>query len=293
MMVQNRLLFHSLIAKHSTLAINADVAQKVGYDGLEITADKVEAFLEADHSVDDLRALLGETPIVGLGFLLDIERQGSDQVTMLREADRLFALAQKVGARGVQLVTGPLSIDTVTEFSRAGRAGGYTGLLGYGKEEQIKVLGDNLAILADRAREYGLIAYIEALSWTPLNDIESQVRVIERAARDNAKFVIDFWHCYTSGDTPETIAKLDKDLIFGVHLCDSLKYDGGIPNEVVLRDVPTGKGVLNLQEWTDAVKATGYDDWWSCELFCRRQQQENSYEVATEIKHLMERLIRN
>ncbi|MGQ3295833.1 MAG: sugar phosphate isomerase/epimerase family protein, partial [Shinella sp.] len=96
---------------------------------------------------------------------------------------------------------------------------------------------------------------------------------------------------YTSGDTPERIARLDKELIYGVHLCDSLPYAGGIPNEPVLRDVPTGQGVLDLQSWVDAVKSTGYAGWWSCELFCNRQHQDNSFAIARDLKALMERLI--
>jgi sugar phosphate isomerase/epimerase len=84
---------------------------------------------------------------------------------------------------------------------------------------------------------------------------------------------------------------MNKDVIYGVHVCDSLPFEGGIPNEEILRDIPTGSGILNLVEWTDAVKATGYDGWWSCELFCKKQQQQNSYEVAKDLKALLTRLV--
>ncbi|WP_244127822.1 sugar phosphate isomerase/epimerase [Burkholderia gladioli] len=62
-------------------------------------------------------------------------------------------------------------------------------------------------------------------------------------------------------------------------------------DEVVLRDVSTGAGVLDLVEWTDAVKSTGYQGWWSCELFCRWQQQQNGFRVAAELRALITRLI--
>ena len=52
-----------------------------------------------------------------------------------------------------------------------------------------------------------------------------------------------------------------------------------------------GQGVLDLQSWVDAVKSTGYAGWWSCELFCNRQHQDNSFAVASDLKALMERLI--
>ncbi|WP_254438020.1 sugar phosphate isomerase/epimerase family protein [Ruegeria arenilitoris] len=102
----------------------------------------------------------------------------------------------------------------------------------------------------------------------------------------------DFWHCYVSGDTPETVARIDKDRIYGLHVCDSLPFSGGIPDETVLRDLPTGSGALDLREWCDAVKSTGYVGWWSPELFCRKQHQSNSFQMAAELKSLLENLIR-
>jgi len=87
------------------------------------------------------------------------------------------------------------------------------------------------------------------------------------------------------------VAALPGDLIYGVHVCDSLPFTEGIPDESVLRDVPTGQGALILQEWVAAVKSTGYQGWWSCELFCRRQQQDNSFAVARELHSLMAGLI--
>lgn len=87
------------------------------------------------------------------------------------------------------------------------------------------------------------------------------------------------------------MARLDGKRIYGVHICDSLEHDGSIPDEAILRDVPTGQGILNLREWAEAVKATGYVGWWSCELFCRRQQQDDSFVVARDLHALMSDLV--
>jgi sugar phosphate isomerase/epimerase len=76
-----------------------------------------------------------------------------------------------------------------------------------------------------------------------------------------------------------------------VHICDSRTFEGGIPVESELRDVSTGEGVLNLRNWTDAVKATGYVGWWSCELFCRKEHQANSFDVARRLHALMSDLV--
>jgi len=119
------------------------------------------------------------------------------------------------------------------------------------------------------------------------------VALLRKANQDNLKMVVDYWHCYASGDHPEDVARIDSNLIYGVHVCDSLAFSGGVPNETVLRNVPTGEGVLDLRTWTDAVKATGYKGWWCSETFCGKLQQENSYDVARQMKTQLASLILN
>jgi L-ribulose-5-phosphate 3-epimerase UlaE len=70
-----------------------------------------------------------------------------------------------------------------------------------------------------------------------------------------------------------------------------LHFSGGIPIEDELRDVPTGKGVLNLEEWTDAVKATGYRGWWAAETFSRNMQQQSVNVLAGDMRRLLSTLV--
>jgi sugar phosphate isomerase/epimerase len=288
---KNGLVLHSTVAKHSTLAIDVDIAKAVGFDALEIFSGKLEACLHAGYSEQELKALLMDIPVTGIGYLRDIERQGAERKDLLKEAERLFQLAQMVGAKGVQVLTGPIDVQAVLDYRKHGATTRYAGLLGRDEPDQLRLTASNLASLADLAEQYGVLLYLEALSWTPLNTLEHQLALIDRTERDNVRLVIDYWHCFTSGVTPQALSRVNKELIYGVHLCDSLPFEGGIANEDQLRDVPTGSGVLDLADWTAAVKATGYDGWWSCELFCKKQQQQNSYDVARDLKTLMSRLI--
>ncbi|SCW88999.1 Sugar phosphate isomerase/epimerase [Rhizobium mongolense subsp. loessense] len=288
----HQLIFHSLASKFNTLAIDIDIVREVGFDGLETSGSKIKACLDAGISKQELRAQLANLTVPGIGFLTDVERQNSRRLEMLNEAERLCELATTVQAKGIEAITGPLSTLALEPRAAAAHPDLYRGLVDLPIDEQIDLTAANLRAVADIAAGHNLVVYLEGLSWTPLNMIEKQLRVIETAARDNLRLVIDFWHAYTSGDTPEVLSKIDKNLIYGVHLCDSLPFSGGVPDEAILRNVPTGSGVLHLQEWVDAVKSTGFVGWWSCELFCSRQHQENSYEVAAQLKELMEDLIR-
>jgi sugar phosphate isomerase/epimerase len=289
----NQLIFHSMASKPNSLAVDIEIAHTIGFDGLETSGAKIAAFLDAGHDEQALRDQLAGLLLPGIGFLINLERQGEDRKQMLQDAETLCVLARAAGAKGIEAITGPLDIrvfeaGAVTRYPHL-----YRGLIDLPMAEQSERTAANLQAVADIAASHGLIVYLEALSWTPLCSMDAQLRVIDLCKRDNVRVVVDFWHSYTSGDTPERIARLDKDLIYGVHFCDSLPYNDGIPNEPVLRDVPTGKGILDLQSWVDAVKSTGYSGWWSCELFCRRQHQANSFLVARELKTLMEKLILN
>lgn len=287
----HQLIYHGLVSRDAPLAIDLEIMSQCGFQGLEVSGAKMRAALDAGITEAELSAWLRDVTVPGIGFLLDIERQGKEFDALLDEAHALFRLAVIAGARGVQVLTGPVQVQAVQAIASGGSSGLYEGALRLPRHDQMRITAGNLARLADIASDYGLLLYLEALAWTPLNRLADQVEIITRADRPNLRMVVDFWHCYASGDRPGDVAALPRDLIYGVHICDSLTHDGGIPHEVVLRDIPTGQGVLNLQDWVDAVKATGYVGWWSCELFCRRQQHENSFAVARDLHDRMARLI--
>lgn len=288
---RHRLILHSLVAKSVPLVMDLDIARTVGFDGIEASKLKLKAFLDAGFSEAELKERLRGVDIPGLGFFVDIERTGADEPALMAEAEEFFHLAKLIGAKAVQVLTGPVNVEAAIQYAKSGSTSLYKGVLGLPREEQVRITAQNLARLADRAAEEGLLLYLEALGWTPLNTIADQLEIIERAGRDNVRLLIDYWHSYVAGDTPDVVARIDKNILYGVHFCDSLRHDGGVPVEAVLRDVPTGAGVIDLKAWTDAVKATGYVGWWSCELFSRKQHQENGYAVAREIHALMDRLI--
>lgn len=285
------LIYHGLVSRHAPLAIDLRIMRHAGFSGLEVSGAKMMAALQAGISEAELSAWLAEVDVPGVGFLLDIERHGADEAALISDARELFHLARIAGARGVQVLTGPVQVAAVQAHAAGRSSGLYEGVLRSPRADQVRITAANMARLADIAAESGLLLYLEALAWSPLNRLADQQELIARANRPNLRMVVDFWHCYASGDTPADVAALPHDLIYGVHVCDSLPFAGGIPDEGILRDVPTGAGALVLQDWVDAVKSTGYEGWWSCELFCRRQQQDDSFAVAVDLHALMKRLI--
>ncbi|MGY5809098.1 sugar phosphate isomerase/epimerase family protein [Rhizobium sp. LEGMi198b] len=289
---KNRLILHNSVAWSAPLTVDIEIAAKVGFDGIDPSTRKLRNFLNAGFTEDELKARVSGVDIPGFGAVFDVERQGPSEADLMKEAEAIFHLANVVGARGVQVLTGPVDVRAVVAHSQGIDSGLYTGVLGLPRAEQIAITTRNLVRLADLAAEFGVLLYMEPLSWTPLNKISDHVEIIERAGRDNLKLIVDYWHCFTAGDTPDAVARLDKNIMYGVHICDSLPFDGGTPDENVLRNVSVGGGVIDLQQWTDAVKATGYDDWWGCESLSLKLQQENGYDVARDVYNVMTKLIR-
>lgn len=285
------LMLHSLVANNAPMAMDLRIARDTHYDGVELSGAKMHAFLAAGWSERDLSERLAGVKIPSIAFLPDVDRHGADEASLMRDVEAQLHLADLADAGGIQVITGPVDVRTVAQHRGGLELEGYKGVLGLPTEDQITIVARNLANIADRAAETGKRVYLEALAWCPLNRLADQVALLERAGRDNLKLIVDYWHCHVSGDLPETVAGLDKAIIGGVHMCDSQPFSGGVPNEPILRDVALGAGVVDLQAWTDAVKSTGYQGWWSGELFCRKQHQDDSFIVAAEMKALMRRLI--
>lgn len=88
---RQQILLHSLIAKYAPMTMDLRIAQELGYDGIELSAAKMRAFLDAGWS-EASAAAPAPVNIPGIGFLLDLERHGPDEATLLKDAEALFTL---------------------------------------------------------------------------------------------------------------------------------------------------------------------------------------------------------
>lgn len=276
---------------HCNLVTDIRIAKEVGFGGIELIHAKLYRYFDAGFTTNDLLPLLKGLPVVGVGFVPDIERQEKEQYeALLEEGEKMCDAAESLDCRSVLLVTGPIAAGVGDNPMYEGDVGTpYKGLIGKPWPEIRKLTAKNLRALAEIGKRHRIEFYLEPLSWTPFHTLEQALEVLDETAVENIGLSIDFWHQFTSGTKPEQIACLDGDLIKGVHLCDSLPVEQKVTQE--LRDVGTGQGVIPLKEWVDAVIATGYDGWWSCELFSFKDYERDPWETARKLKELMESLV--
>ena len=119
-------------------------------------------------------------------------------------------------------------------------------------------------------------------AWAPMNSLAQTLEVIAEAGRDNLGLVVDFWHLWAGeATTPDDVARLDKNLIYGIHICDGKRRaPGALWNEGQQRGYLPGEGDIPLRDWVAAVKATGYDGVWSAETYSPRHWEDDLYDLA-------------
>ena len=130
-----------------------------------------------------------------------------------------------------------------------------------------RITADALREIADLGAPHGIRYYLEPVGWTPLGSLAAAVEAVEEADRDNVGLVLDFWHLWQRGATPDDVARLDRRLISGIDFADSLGPSGDPAPDQRSRRVWPGEGAIPLGEWVDAVRATGFDGWWDNELY--------------------------
>jgi sugar phosphate isomerase/epimerase len=215
----------------------------------------------------------------------DIERTApNEKKELMGEVERICSLAKQLNIPMVQLTTGPLNIGLGLPAPPS-----YGDIVKLPWPELRSLTANNVKEISDIGAKYGVVFYMEALAWTPTHTLDQALEILDVVQRDNVKLILDFWHLFATGSTPDDIVKkVKKEIIGGVHLCDSLKGDGSDHED---RNVWTGGGVIPLQEWTDAIKATGFDGWWAGEMFSHKHRELDQWQVAQAIRELMYMLI--
>jgi len=290
-----QITLNSTALMHSNIINDIAVAKAAGFDAIEPIHTKLYRYLENGGTAEKLNKVLDGFPVVGIGALWDGDRYTPEgRREMLDEARYMSDVAKSIHCNMFEVVPGPVDIDVVIEYSKGTLATGdkrHRGLLGKEWAEIRKNMADNLKEIAKIAKENGQEIYFEPLGWAPISRFSQGIEVIDEAGMDNVGLVIDTWHGYVAGDTPDDVAKIDKRYIKAVHVCDSLEHKGGIPDQRELRNVMLGEGVVYLKEWLAAIRSTGFDGWYACELFSRRHHEEEPYRFAQTLRNFMDYII--
>ena len=258
------------------------VARETGHDGILIVGDKLRRYLAEGFRAEEAATALNGLAVLGINNIRDIERSTPDgRAALFAETEALCELAAAIGCPSVQLLTGPLD-----------PSGPYREPLEKDAQALARQTAANLRDIGAIGRGYNVDFYVEPLAWTPLGDLERMLCVLDDAGQDNVGLAIDFWHLWNRGVQPDDVARIDGRLIRSVDVCDAIGPPGALSGpDQRGRRVWTGAGAIPLKAWVDAVRTTGFDGTWSCELFSPQHWQLDPWETARDLRHLMTYLL--
>jgi len=271
---------HGQTTLYSNINTDIRVAAETGYEAVELHTDKLLRYLDAGYGAEDLRATLKRHGIAPacIDILGSVERCGpAERRSLMDEAQRLCDVAAAIGCPTIQL-------------------NAFGGLAQRPWGEIIKLTAANIAAIADLGQARGIRFQVEGAAWTPIHSLSQCLQLIEAVGRKNVGLVLDFWHLWAGrGTMCEELARVDKDLIYGVHLADGLRPAEGEPwvDERRLRGYLPGDGDLPLKEWVAAVKDTGFDGVVSGEILNDTLWERDLFEIAADMRNRMDRFWEN
>lgn len=266
---------HGQVTLHGNILSDVRIAREAGYRALEVHTDKLGRYLEAGRTAEELKAALATQGITAAA----IDIIGGIEATGREDRNKLFALTERLCRVARVIDAGLIQVNP------------FSALDGMPLEEVLRITALNLKEIASIGKEFGIRFQIEGAAWTPIHTLDHCLKLIDLTGEDNVGLVIDFWHFWASrGADPEDVARLDRELIYNVHLCDGFRPAEGDPwvDERELRGVLPGDGDLPVQEWVDAIRSTGYDGFVSGEFLNQKLWEEDHLQVATEMRRRIE-----
>lgn len=79
---------------------------------------------------------------------------------------------------------------------------------------------EQLGRLCDMAAGYNMLINLEFMPFSNIHNLEETVEVLDILARPNLKLMVDHLHAHRAGVTKEALAKIPKERLGFLHLCD-------------------------------------------------------------------------
>jgi sugar phosphate isomerase/epimerase len=270
---------HGMCSLYNNVVSDIRLAEETGYQGLEIHTEKLWRYINAGLTSQDLKRRLDNAGIKPSAIDIVGCVEAADKATqqdVFKQVETLCKFAHEIGAPTIQLNS-------------------FEALNGLSVEDNIKITAQNIAHIADIGKEHNIRFQFEGAAWTPIAQLDDYFRLHDAVGRDNFGFVLDTWHLWSCrGATLEQVAKVDKELIYNVHISDGLRPGENQPwvDEKELRGYLIGEGEVPLQEWIDAIQSTGYDGFYSGEFLNDQLWEGDHYETAEKMLKGMQKLVK-
>lgn len=238
-----------------------EASAKAGFRAVELWLPHVEKFIAGRRTAGEARALLKDHGLEAAGacFVAGlITSTGDAKRKAFDEAKARFELCQELGARTIVCVGDGPATPTLDDYHSAA--------------EQTREV-------CDLAGSFGLAVALEFVAGFPfIGTLATAAKVVSDADHGNLGILFDCFHFWTGRSKMEDFDALRGAPIAFVHLNDA----ANLPREL-LRDsdrVLPGQGCFPLREIVRRINATGYDGYYSLELFSPELWAADPFEAA-------------
>lgn len=250
---------NSSTIKPAPILKKIEIAGRVGYSAIELWHDDIDAHLAAGGTLADIRKALADqnltvpTTIYLKGWF---ENTGDAYRAALEECRMKMEQAVAVGA--LHVIAGP----------PGGMADHDVGARHY---RELLELGISLGVKP--AMEF--LGFVD-----DINTIEDGLEIVTKADHPAGTIVLDPFHIFRGGGSPESIANLKEQQIAIFHFNDAPVSPPRAQQHDKDRVYP-GDGHLDLKRQLDLLRKIGYKRWLSLELFRPDLWAKDPLEVAT------------
>ncbi|ACP23719.1 putative 4-hydroxyphenylpyruvate dioxygenase protein (plasmid) [Sinorhizobium fredii NGR234] len=236
----------------ATVSISGDLPEKLaaiaaaGFDGVEIFEND---FLAFDGSPADVGRMVRDHGLEITLFQPFRDFEGMPEPHRTRTFDRAERKFDVMQELGTDLV---LVCSNVSPISLGG----------------IDRAAADFRELGERAAKRGLRVGYEALAWgRHISDHRDAWEIVRRADHPNIGLILDSFHTLSRKIEVNSIRSIPKEKIFIVQLADAPMIDMDLLYwSRHFRNMP-GEGDLPITEFTRAIAETGYDGYFSLEIF--------------------------
>ena len=242
-----------------TLDTKLQAIAAAGFAGAEVFENDL---LSTHLDARDIRRMMADLGLACTMFQPFRDLEGLPEPSRSRAFDRLERKFDVMAELGTDLL--------LVCSSCSPQAGG----------ERERLLAD-LAEAADRAGRRGLRIGYEALAWgRHVNDHREAWGLVRDVDHPALGLVLDSFHSLARGVPSSSIGDIRGEKLFIVQVCDApqlqMDYLGWSRH---FRCMP-GQGEFPLDDWAEAIRRTGYDGYWSLEIFNDRFRAGSASGVA-------------
>lgn len=237
--------------RNSNLIKDLEYCEKLGYDYIEIrTEDKLTEYLQ-NHTLEELVYFFDTHHIKPLALNALIFFNNRDEAGHKAIIDKFKDMVEKASKIGAKYI---VAVPLVTEEKIL-------------KNEIKKSCVEVLQELSMIAEPYDVKIAVEFIGHpqATVNTFAQAYDIIQTVNRENVGLVFDCFHFHAMGSQLDDLKKADGSKIFILHIDDTEDFPIGILTDE--DRVWPGFGAIDLDNVLSTLKAIGYSDVVSVELF--------------------------